>query len=251
MTETIDSANAAASTLFLGYNGEWWDSWLIISLILVALAAIAAGITTTGSIVSHKREAASAEENLQRFKLETEESSNLLKKETARLSVEAETARKETANAQLELEKMRFPRRLNSDKLKADITGIPPQLFEVLYDQSAGDGSSLAFEIFVSLHIEGWKTDQKLPAPLTPQQGPPNLRDVWPLLPLSQQAGGQPLGISVVTKGPITDGSSAPEKVLATALLYAVSSPVQSVSRGRDEVMPEGKIRIIVGSKLP
>jgi hypothetical protein len=67
MTETIDSANAAASTLFLGQNGEWWDFWLIGSLIFVALAAIAAGVTTTGSIVSHKREAAGAEVALERF----------------------------------------------------------------------------------------------------------------------------------------------------------------------------------------
>jgi hypothetical protein len=29
MHEAINSANAAASTLFLGHNGEWWDFWLI------------------------------------------------------------------------------------------------------------------------------------------------------------------------------------------------------------------------------
>lgn len=72
MTETISNANAAASTLFLGHNGEWWDFWLIISVIIAALAATAIGVATVGSIVSHKREAKSAEEALDRYKLETE-----------------------------------------------------------------------------------------------------------------------------------------------------------------------------------
>ncbi|HEX4410580.1 MAG TPA: hypothetical protein VH206_17550 [Xanthobacteraceae bacterium] len=72
MSETIQSANAAASTLFLGHNGEWWDFWLIVSVVFASLAAIAIGISTTGSIVSHKREAAAAEVALDRFKLITE-----------------------------------------------------------------------------------------------------------------------------------------------------------------------------------
>jgi hypothetical protein len=46
MPETINSANAAASTLFLGHNGEWWDFWLIASVVFAALAAIAIGIAT-------------------------------------------------------------------------------------------------------------------------------------------------------------------------------------------------------------
>lgn len=41
MTTTIDNANAAASTLFLGHNGDWCDFWLIVSLVAVAIAAIA------------------------------------------------------------------------------------------------------------------------------------------------------------------------------------------------------------------
>ena len=73
MTETIDSAKVAASTLFLGQNGEWWDFWLIASLVFAAVAAIAIGITTTGSIVSHKREASAAEKELDRYKLEAGE----------------------------------------------------------------------------------------------------------------------------------------------------------------------------------
>jgi hypothetical protein len=169
----------------------------------------------------------------------------------AKLEKDAEIARKETAQAKLELQQMRFPRRLDSDKLKAGIEGIPPQFFEVLYDQSAADGSSLAFSIFVALKIARWTTDQKLPAPLTPQQGPPDLRDVYQLLPLTEQAGASAWGVSVVTKGPISEDPKAPERILGMTLLMAVSSPVQTVGGGKDETMPAGKIRIIVGPKLP
>jgi hypothetical protein len=174
-----------------------------------------------------------------------------LNKGAARLSAEAEAARKETASAQLQLQQIRFPRRLDSDKLRAGIAGMPSQFFEVLYDQSAADGSGLAFEIFVTLASVGWKTDQKLPAPLAPQQGPDNLRDVYQLLPLTQQSGGSAWGVSVVTKGPISEDPKAPERILGGTLLTSVASPIQTVGGGKDETMPAGKIRIIVGPKLP
>jgi hypothetical protein len=35
------------------------------------------------------------------------------------------------------------------------------------------------------------------------------------------------------------------------ALLATVDSPVRTVGGGKDETMPAGKIRIIVGPKLP
>jgi hypothetical protein len=146
---------------------------------------------------------------------------------------------------------MRFPRRLNSNKFKADIKGVPPQFFEVLYDQSAADGSFLAFEIFTTLLSVGWKTDQKLPAPLTPQLGPTNLRDVYQLLPLTEQAGASAWGVSVVTKGPISEDQKSPERILGNALLLSVASPIQTVGGGKDETMPAGKIRIVVSPKLP
>ena len=69
MPETIASASAATSTLFLGQSGEWWDFWLIASLVAAAIVAGAVGITTAGSIISHKREAAAAEESLAAYKL--------------------------------------------------------------------------------------------------------------------------------------------------------------------------------------
>jgi hypothetical protein len=99
MTETISSASAAASTLFLGHNGEWWDSSLILAVIFAALAGAAVGITTAGSIVSHKRETSAAELALEKYKLDTES------------KISDSTAR--ALEARLELEKFKAPRVLD------------------------------------------------------------------------------------------------------------------------------------------
>jgi hypothetical protein len=223
-----------------GLSLHAWEEVMRGSLLLAGVLGIIVGLATT-FVVSLTREEVDR----------ANASSEFLKKETARLSAEAETARKETAMAQLQLEQMRFPRRLNSEKFKNEIKEVQPQFFEVLYDQGAADGSYLAFEIFVTLLSVGWKTDQKLPAPLTPQLGPHDLRDVYQLLPLTQQFGASAWGVSVVTKGPISDDETKPENVLGKALLESVASPVQTVGGGKDETMPAGKIRIVVSPKLP
>lgn len=216
-------------------------SFVLVGSLLFGLAATVA-IVWMGIVKEHHWDLARERAN---------EKIAAVNEETARLSLEAESARKETAQAKIELQQLRFARRLDNQKLKADISGMPSQFFEVLFDQSAADGSGLAFQIFVALASMGWRTDQKLPAPLTPQLGPPELREVYQLLPLTQQAGASPWGVSVVTKGPITDDPAAPEQILLMALLKAVDSPVQTVGGGKDQMMPEGKIRIVVGPKLP
>jgi len=119
MTETIDSTNAAASTLFLGQNGEWWDFWLIASVLFAALAAIAIGVTTAGAIVSHKREAAAAEEALERYKLNTE---GKISDSTAR----AAEANARALEAKLELEKFKLDRSLTDDQKSRIVQKLKP-----------------------------------------------------------------------------------------------------------------------------
>ncbi len=225
-------------------SASWWfdKSSVVLAVSLLVGFVCTVIIIVTGTIKEHHWDLARERAN---------ERIALVNEETARLSVEAETARKETAQAKLELQQIRFPRSLDSEKLKLALADIPAQFFEVLYNQNAADGSSLAFQIFVTLNIAGWKTDQKLPAPLTPQQGPVELRDIYPLLPLAQQAGGSELGVSVVTKGPISDDEKSPERILGNALLHSVASPIRMVGGGKDESMPAGKIRVIVGAKIP
>jgi hypothetical protein len=216
-----------------GLDLDAWNAVMVSFLGVAAMAAVVVGVSTAIIIKLQKQAELESSERI------------------AKLTTDGDIARKETVQAKLELQQLRFPRRLDFTKLKAEIAGMPPQFFEVLYDRSAADGSSLASNIFVALRSIGWTTDQKLPAPLTPQQGPVELRDVYQLLPLTQQAGGAAWGGSVVTKGPISNDPISPERILGMALLATVDSPVRTVGGGKDETMPAGKIRIIVGPKLP
>lgn len=117
MTETIANANAATSTLFLGHNGEWWDSWLIISVIAAALVATAIGVTTAGSIISHKREGLAAEAALDQYKLTVDAKVADAKTEgieagktAGNALVRAAELEKEAAGLRLELARLSTPR---------------------------------------------------------------------------------------------------------------------------------------------
>ena len=129
MTQTMESANAAASTLFLGHNGEWWDFCLILSVIVAALAALAVGITTAGSLVSHKREAIAAEKALDRYKLETG-------KQISAANAAGDAAKADAAKARLEQE-----------KLKAQLAWrtIPPNVASKLLEALKSNPGSVNF----------------------------------------------------------------------------------------------------------
>jgi len=158
MSETIDSASAAASTLFLGHNGEWWDFWLITSVVIAALAATAIGITTAGSIVSHKREAAAAEDALEKFKLITEQ------------KISESNARAE--EAKLALEKYRAPRVLTNDGMNRvceKIKKYAGSRFDLTVPVNMEEGSDLAVAIPVALNKAGW-----IGVPIPGAETPPN-----------------------------------------------------------------------------
>ncbi len=153
MPETIDSANAAASTLFLGHNGEWWDFWVIVSVVIAAAAAIAIGVTTTASIVSHKREAAAAELALDVFKKETDG-------KISDANARAADANARALEAKLELEKFKAPRILNTVQ-GARIASKLVAFSMTRYDVGIGPKGDpeplyLAREIVESLSNAGW-----------------------------------------------------------------------------------------------
>jgi hypothetical protein len=127
MNETINNASAAASTLFLGHNGEWWDFWLIISVAFAAVGAIAIGITTTGSIASHTREAVAAGQASERFKLETEGKISDSNARAAELKL-------------AQLRKLAGPREINFDKLNEELKGQPKAAVAIWYVPEVSDG---------------------------------------------------------------------------------------------------------------
>jgi hypothetical protein len=171
MTETISNANAAASTLLLGHNGEWWDFWLIASVIAAALVATAIGVTTAGSIISHKRETAAAQRELASYKLTVDERVAEAKKEgidagktagdallrAAALEKEAE----ELKAKNLELEAKVKARRLSGDdsvKLTAALSKLPHLPIGIVSRLLDPEGADFADDISGAFSNAQWQS---------------------------------------------------------------------------------------------
>jgi len=230
MTETIDSANAAASTLFLGQNGEFWDFWLIMSLVFAAIAAIAIGVTTTGSIVSHKREAAASEEVLERYKLGT--------------SKEIADANARTSQAQLELQRLKSWRMVDADTFKSTLAGVsPPKTIELLYVPECSDCFMLAGMLQALFNYMRWPNSFSEIKKLDP---PPY--DWMKAMPAVLQHRASPTGISFIAKkvGEFDDRSAT------ASLILAIGKAVKGLNLqwSGDELMPDGVVRVVVAPKL-
>lgn len=230
MTETINSANEAASTLFLGHNGDWWDFWLIVSGICVALAAIAVGVTTAGSLVAHKREAVAAEKGLTKYKLDT-----------AKDIAEANTRR---SQAQLELQRLKSWRIVDAETFKSELAGIkPPTSVELLYVPECSDCFMLASMLQASFNDMRWPSSFAEIKRLEPLP-----YDWMSGMPAVLQHRASPTGISIVTNRVGEFG----DKSVPSSLAIAIGKSVQGTNLhwSRDETMPEGTIRVVIAPKL-
>ena len=160
MSDTIDSANTAASTLFLGHNGAWWDFWLIVSLVVAALAAIAVGVTTAGSILSHKRAAESSGKALELLKLGTERIVSDSNARAAEAAAKAESERLE----RVKLEALLSPRRLSSqqrDVVASTLEKVPaPATIVVVSRLLDTEGNDFADDIATALANAGWHAER-------------------------------------------------------------------------------------------
>jgi hypothetical protein len=228
MTETIASANAAASSLFLGHNGEFWDFWLIASVVVAALSAIAIGVTTAGSIISHKREGTAAEEALERYKLDT--------------SKEVAEANKGTAQAQLELQKLQAWRMVNPEKFNSKLVGVEaPTNVEILYVPECSDCFMVASMISALLKDKKWPYSL---SELKKLQSPPDWMSGFPA---TLQHRANPTGVSVLSK---TAGNPQ-EKTPANALMFAIGNSLDTGGfMTADETIPDGVVRIVIAPKI-
>jgi hypothetical protein len=144
--------------------------------VFAALAAIAIGVTTTGSIVSHKREAAAAEETLERYKLDT---SKVVSEANAR-----------TKESELALAELSSPRNINPIEFKKALEGVTPIKVEILYAESCSDCFWLASWIYNNLGPQGgigWPISE--PRPLV------SVRAGWPA---AMSVHAAPWGVTVV-----------------------------------------------------
>jgi hypothetical protein len=182
----------------------------------------------------------------------------------ADLSVQAEQLRKDAAEAnartkqaELQLEQLRFPRKLDFDNFKAAVSRIKPTPIEVLFDPNTPDAPSLATNIWVTLAQAKWPVSQHSgPAPI----GPPSPENImgshgtW-----VQAAGGGAWGMSVVTNDEPDLGDFtlsleqlAPGAALTRALMESVIGPASQTNYGRAYGdLPSGRLRIVVGPKIP
>jgi hypothetical protein len=256
MTETINNANAAASTLFLGYNGEWWDFLVIISVIAVALSATAGGVATIGSIVSHKREARAAEDELGKYKLET--------------GKEIAEANARTKEAELALWELRLPRNVWYSEFKRILENVSPATAEVLYVNDCSDCFSVATEIMMFLGEHGLKWTITDFSQIQPRHAYPPLK----ALPAAMSVLAQSQGITVLVgadAGEKFDEDSAAGKLIkaiAARPPFAVvvghpgdikpDEPAQTgkmpnplaVTGGNTTALPKGHVRVVVAPKL-
>lgn len=85
---------------WLGFSSGFWDIGLIIGLAFAALVAFAVVVTTWGSIVTHKREAAEADRALAAYKVSVAD-------EVANANARAAEATERAENARLEQEKLK------------------------------------------------------------------------------------------------------------------------------------------------
>jgi hypothetical protein len=230
MTETIDSANAAATTLFLGHNGDWWDFWLIIAGICVAVAAIAVGVTTAGSLVAHKREALAAEQEFTKYKLDTA-------KDIADANVR-------TSQAQLELQRLKSWRMVDADTFKSALAGISaPTVVDILYVPECSDCFMLGSMLQALFNDMRWPCSFSEIKKLDP---PPY--DWMKGMPAVLQHRANPTGISIVTNKVGEFG----DKSVSASLVRAIGKSVQGINMqwSRDEMMPDGVVRIVIAPKL-
>jgi hypothetical protein len=146
-----------------------------------------------------------------------------------------------------QLIQVKSPRLFDDEKLMAAIKALPKSDVEVLYDKNAPDGFFVGLQVVSALSVSGWNAlHNAMPIAL----GPPSTDD--PLSPYknsAQAAGGQPWGISVVSnKSPILENTAAGSLVLA---LVGASLPGTQINLGQDARMPDGRLRIVIGPKLP
>ena len=151
MTDPSEALNATQTNipvLFLGYNGEWWDTAMVLSLTFAAVAAFAVVATTVGSIRVHKLETTAAELALRNYQAEMSgkvadataagivagraagEAAGVAKRAEADIAVQKTL----TAQAQLETEKLKYRlawRELSSDQMNILINELSKRQISV------------------------------------------------------------------------------------------------------------------------
>jgi hypothetical protein len=212
--------------------------------------ATAVGVTTAGSLISHKREGALAEEALDRYKLET-----------AKQLAEANARQKEAELKLAQLRKLAGPRDINFDKLKEALEGQPKALVVIWYVPEVSDGYWFASRLFTALHTAGWEVSWPQAVPQLTKEHvdrvvPDGSAQLYSLLlgqPPAMNAGGQPSGVTVVGDGDHTalepNAPASPYRTLFQALSKSTDFGMFGSGGSQFMPVPKGTLRVVIAAK--
>jgi hypothetical protein len=176
-----------------------------------------------------------------------------LSRETQRLSTEGDIARRETAEAKLQLEQMRSlagPRDINFEVFKKELEGKSKALVAIWYLPDSSDGYWFASRLRVALGISGWQVEGYGPKPIPePDQNNMLTRD----MPRAVVAGGQSMGVTVVGDAPMgtspDPNTDTPFNWLFKALARSTAFGMYGSSGSQFMPVPEGTLRVVVAAK--
>ena len=237
-----------SSALVLGRGGEWWDTALILSLGIAALAAVIVLIATAGSIIAHKREAETSANDLERYKVATAENVAKAHERTASLENEASQARASIAEANAQAaEAVRTAEGERLARVKLEVRLAPRRL-------SQEEQNALADKLAAFKDIRATVTA----APSTPES---EMFSRWLAAPL-KQAGwnveilpGSPTAIVLFPQGVIirygvhASPEAMPPSPAAEQLASELNALGIAASALPGEIGPATHIEIVVSSK--
>ena len=224
----------------LGLALASWNTLMLVSLGLAALAALAIFITSRAVIVLQDQEVKDNAEIFERYKLETGE----------RIS-EANARQKE---AELKLEQLRKqmgPRQAEVATFLKALEGKPKAPVEIMFPKEDGEAFMLALQFRDLLRSAKWEVAEPVPVPGTDI---PRLANQ----PSHMAAGAQAIGVAVVVRADTQDefdrvsdfNADTPMNALRDALAKTLGG-VAGYAAGPDifPAPPKGTVRIVVGPK--
>ncbi len=176
------TAATANASLWLGHSPDWWDMAMLLSVIFAAIAAVAVGFSTVGSVRSNKRAAAAADRELRHFQSETarriadattagieageragraQTDVDKARVEIAKANAEAARLEKEAAEANLETERVKSAvawRTLSQDAANRLIKSLLPRPAGINIYYTDGDPEALyyAAQFSRAFILGGW-----------------------------------------------------------------------------------------------
>jgi hypothetical protein len=160
-------------------------------------------------------------------------------------AAEANQKAEEERLARVKIEERLAPRIINRGVFLEALKGKPKAPVEVLYLKDDPECINLSTQLLMLLNEAGWVIIRYEPIP----SENPEAEVKFPM-PSASSFGGQPAGITIVTKVlPETVGEKP--DIPFRALWAAISKSTGRVQGGRDPTLPEDKLRIIVAPKEP